>query len=261
MNSALWAAKTGLDAQQSRMAVISNNLANVNTSGFKRDRAIFEDLMYQTIRHPGTNSAEDNILPTGSMIGTGVRLVATQKLHTQGNLQITDNQFDLAIDGRGFFEIQMPDGTQGYTRDGTFQLSVDGDLVTSGGYAMLPNINIPADASNVTIGTDGIVTAMTPGASEPTQIGTISLSEFTNPSGLHPIGGNIFTQTASSGAPQQGSPGLDGVGRLIQGSIETSNVNIVEELVSMIETQRAYEINSKAISTTDGMLQFANNNI
>lgn len=261
MNSALWAAKTGLDAQQSRMAVISNNLANVNTSGFKRDRAIFEDLMYQTIRHPGTNSAEDNILPTGSLVGTGVRLVATQKLHTQGNLQITDNQFDMAIDGRGFFEIQRPDGTQGYTRDGSFQLSVDGTLVTSAGYQLIPNINIPADAVNVTIGTDGIVTATTPGAADPTQVGTITLSEFTNPSGLHPIGGNVFTQTASSGAPQQGSPGLDGIGSLIQGSIETSNVNIVEELVSMIETQRAYEINSKAISTTDGMLQFANNNI
>lgn len=261
MNSALWAAKTGLDAQQNRMAVISNNLANVNTSGFKRDRAIFEDLMYQTIRHPGTNAAQDNILPTGSLVGTGVRLVATQKLHTQGNLQITDNQFDMAIDGRGFFEIQMPDGTQGYTRDGSFQLSVDGNLVTSAGNPLVPNINIPADAVNVTIGTDGIVTASTPGSTEPSQVGTITLSEFTNPSGLHPVGGNVFTQTASSGAPQQGTPGLDGIGRLMQGSIETSNVNIVEELVSMIETQRAYEINSKAISTTDGMLQFANNNI
>ncbi|MEM7257958.1 MAG: flagellar basal-body rod protein FlgG [Pseudomonadota bacterium] len=261
MNSALWAAKTGLDAQQSKMAVISNNLANVNTGGFKRDRAIFEDLMYQTIRHPGTNSAEDSIVPTGSLIGTGVRLVATQKLHTQGNLQITNNQFDMAIDGRGFFEIEMPDGTQGYTRDGAFQLSVDGSLVTAGGYRLVPDINIPANASNVTIGTDGTVTATTPGASEPVQIGTLTLSEFTNPSGLYPIGGNVFTQTASSGAPQQGAPGLDGIGRLIQGSIETSNVNIVEELVSMIETQRAYEINSKAISTTDGMLQFANNNI
>lgn len=261
MNSALWAAKTGLDAQQSRMAVISNNLANVNTSGFKRDRAIFEDLMYQTIRHPGTNSAEDNIVPTGSLIGTGVRLVATQKLHTQGNMQITNNQLDMAIDGRGFFEVQLPDGTQGYTRDGSFQLSVDGSLVTSAGYQLVPNISIPAGASSITIGTDGIVSAMTPGATEALQVGSLTLSEFTNPSGLHPIGGNVFAETASSGAPQQGTPGLDGIGRVIQGSIETSNVNIVEELVSMIETQRAYEINSKAISTTDGMLQFANNNI
>lgn len=261
MNSALWAAKTGLDAQQNRMAVISNNLANVNTSGFKRDRAIFEDLMYQTIRHPGTNTAQDNVSPTGSLVGTGVRLVATQKLHSQGNLQITNNQLDMAIDGRGFFEVQLPDGSQGFSRDGTFQLSADGTLVNSSGYPLVPNITIPADASNVTIGSDGIVTAMTPGVTDPTQVGAISLSEFTNPSGLHPIGGNIFSETASSGAPQQGTPGLDGIGKLIQGSIETSNVNIVEELVSMIETQRAYEINSKAISTTDGMLQFANNNI
>ena len=261
MNSALWAAKTGLDAQQSRMAVISNNLANVNTSGFKRDRAIFEDLMYQTIRQPGTNSAENSILPTGSTIGTGVRLVATQKLHNQGSLQITDNPFDLAIEGRGFFEIQMPDGSAGFTRDGSFQQSVDGNLVTASGYQLLPNISIPIDSKNITIGRDGTVTASVPGATIPVQVGSITLADFANPSGLSPMGGNIFSETASSGAPQQGAAGLDGMGMLIQGSIETSNVNIVEELVSMIETQRAYEINSKAIATTDGMLQFANNTL
>jgi len=261
MNSALWAAKTGLDAQQSRMAVISNNLANVNTGGFKRDRAIFEDLMYQTIRQPGTSSTESSMLPTGMSIGTGVRLVATQKLHTQGNLQITDNPFDMAIEGRGFFEIRMPDGSPGYTRDGSFQLSVDGNLVNASGYALLPDINIPVDAASVTIGRDGTVTATVPNAAGPVQVGTVGLVDFANPAGLKPVGGNIFTESASSGAPQQGSPGIDGIGQLIQGSIETSNVNVVEELVNMIETQRAYEINSKAIATTDGMLQFANNNL
>ncbi len=261
MNSALWAAKTGLDAQQSRMAVISNNLANVNTTGFKRDRAMFEDLMYQQIRQPGANTAENNIAPTGTSIGTGVRLVATQKLHNQGSLAITDNQFDMAIEGRGFFEVQMPDGTPAYTRDGSFQLSVDGNLVTSTGYQLLPGVTVPPDTGVISIGRDGTVSATVPGSTAPVQLGTITLTDFANPSGLNAIGGNLYTETASSGTPRQGTAGLDGIGRLIQGSIETSNVNIVEELVSMIETQRAYEINSKAISTTDGMLQFANNNL
>lgn len=261
MNSALWAAKTGMDAQQSRMAVISNNLANVNTSGFKRDRAIFEDLLYQTIRQPGTNSAQDSILPTGLNIGTGVRLVATQKLHSQGSLQITENPMDLAIEGSGFFEIQMPDGASAYTRDGSFQLSVDGQLVNANGYPLQAGITIPANVSGLMIGRDGTVSATAAGATTATTLGTIPVVSFSNPSGLQAVGGNIFRETASSGAAQAGTAGSDGLGQLVQGSIETSNVNIVEELVSMIETQRAYEINSKAISTTDSMLQFANNNM
>ncbi len=261
MNSALWAAKTGMDAQQSRMAVISNNLANVNTSGFKRDRAIFEDLLYQTIRQPGTNSAQDSLIPTGLTIGTGVRLVATQKLHTQGNLQVTENPMDAAIEGRGFFEIVLPDGSSAFTRDGSFQLSVDGQFVNSNGYPLQAGISIPTNATGVSIGRDGTVTATLAGGEVATQLGNIPLVNFSNPSGLKAVGGNLFKQTASSGAPQGGTPGLDGLGHLVQGSVETSNVNIVEELVSMIETQRAYEINSKAISTTDSMLQFANNNM
>ncbi|OED37933.1 flagellar basal-body rod protein FlgG [Chromatiales bacterium (ex Bugula neritina AB1)] len=261
MNSALWAAKTGMDAQQSRMAVISNNLANVNTSGFKRDRAIFEDLLYQTIRQPGANSSQDSILPTGLNIGTGVRLVATQKLHGQGSLQITENPMDVAIEGSGFFEIQMPDGGSAYTRDGSFQVSVEGQLVNSSGYALQAGINVPTNVQGFTIGKDGTVSATEEGGTTSTVLGTIPLVSFSNPSGLQAVGGNMFRATASSGAGQAGTAGSDGLGRLVQGSVETSNVNIVEELVSMIETQRAYEINSKAISTTDSMLQFANNNM
>jgi len=261
MNSALWAAKTGMDAQQSRMAVISNNLANVNTSGFKRDRAMFEDLLYQTIRQPGTNSAQDSLIPTGLNIGTGVRLVATQKIHGQGNLHVTENSLDLAIEGNGFFELQMPDGSSGYTRDGSFQLSVDGQMVNANGYPLQAGITIPPNVNAVTIARDGTVSATAPGATTATQIGTVPLVSFANPSGLQAIGGNLFRETGSSGAAQAGTAGLDGLGQMVQGSIETSNVNIVEELISMIETQRAYEINSKAISTTDSMLQFANNNM
>ena len=261
MNSALWAAKTGLDAQQTRMAVISNNLANVNTTGFKRDRALFEDLMYQTVRHPGTNTAQDSVLPSGLSVGTGVRVVATQKLHTAGGLQITENPLDLAVQGRGFFEIQMPDGTTAYTRDGSFQINGDGTMVNSSGYTLQPSITIPPDSEQVTIGRDGTISTMIAGATTTSVIGNLTVTDFVNPSGLRPLGGNLFAETAASGAAQSGTPGLNGAGHLIQGSVETSNVNIVEELVSMIETQRAYEINSKAISTTDSMLQFANNNL
>ena len=261
MNGALWTAKTGLDAQQTRMQVISNNLANTNTTGFKRDRAIFQDLLYQTVRQPGAQSSQDTQLPSGLSTGTGVRVVATEKLHSQGNLSQTDDPLDLAIQGRGFFEVLTPDGTMAYTRDGSFQMDSQGQMVTALGYLLQPGITIPENATGVTIGEDGTVTATLAGSTTPTELGVVSLSDFVNPPGLQSIGGNLYQETASSGAPAQGTAGLAGYGSLVQGAVETSNVNIVEELVSMIETQRAYEISSKAISTTDGMLQYINQNL
>lgn len=261
MNGALWTAKTGLDAQQTRMQVISNNLANTNTTGFKRDRAIFQDLLYQTVRQPGAQSSQDTQLPSGLSTGTGVRVVSTEKLFSQGGLSHTEDPLDLAIQGRGFFEVLTPDGSVAYTRDGSFQIDSQGQMVTATGYTLQPGITIPAAATGITIGQDGTVSASLPGVAAPSQLGVISLADFINPSGLQAKGGNLFQETASSGAPLQGNPGAGGLGNLIQGSVETSNVNIVEELVSMIETQRAYEISSKAISTTDGMLQYINNNM
>lgn len=261
MNSALWTAKTGLDAQQTRMSVISNNLANVNTTGFKRDRAVFEDLLYQNVRQAGAQSSQDTQLPSGLNVGTGVRVVATEKLFTQGNVTMTENPMDLAVQGRGFFEILMPDGSLAYTRDGSFQVNSQGQMVNASGFVLQPGITIPENTTAFTVGQDGTVTAVVGNATAPTQLGQIQLVDFVNPAGLHPIGGNLFGETAASGAPQQGVPGLNGLGTMIQGSVETSNVNVVEELVNMIETQRAYEINSKAISTTDAMLQYVNNNL
>lgn len=261
MFPALWIAKTGLDAQQTRMSVISNNLANVGTTGFKRDRASFEDLIYQNIRQVGAQSSQDTQLPSGLVLGTGVQTVATQKLHTQGNIQKTDNAFDLAIEGRGFFQILHPDGSITYTRDGTFSLSADGQVVNNNGYALEPAITVPANTLSVTVGSDGVVSALVSGNSTPTQIGTIELADFVNPTGLSAIGQNLFRETAASGAPTTATPGSDGLGTLIQGSLESSNVNVVEELVNMIETQRAYEMNSKAISTTDDMLSYVNNQL
>ena len=261
MNGALWAAKTGLDAQQTRMQVISNNLANTNTTGFKRDRAVFQDLLYQNVRQAGAQSSQDTQLPSGLNVGTGVRVVSTEKLFTQGNLAQTGDPLDLAIEGRGFFEVLTPDGTLGYTRDGSFQINAEGRMVNAAGFALQPDITLPADAGTITIGVDGTVTASVPGQSAPVQVGVIGLADFVNPSGLQALGGNLFAETAASGAPLEGTPGVGGLGSLIQGSVETSNVNVVEELVSMIETQRAYEINSKAISSTDGMLQYINNNL
>ena len=261
MNGALWTAKTGLDAQQTRMQVISNNLANTNTTGFKRDRAVFQDLLYQTVRQPGAQSSQDTQLPSGLSTGTGVRVVSTEKLFSQGNLSQTEDPLDLAIQGRGFFEVLTPDGTLAYTRDGSFQMDSQGQMVTATGYALQPGISIPENASGITIGQDGTVTATLAGASAPTQLGVIGLTDFINPAGLQSKGGNLYQETASSGAPTQGTAGIGGLGSLIQGAVETSNVNVVEELVSMIETQRAYEISSKAISTTDGMLQYINQNM
>lgn len=261
MNPALWIAKTGLEAQQTKMGVVSNNLANVNTTGFKRDRAIFEDLLYQNVRQPGAQSSQDTTLPSGLMRGTGVRTVATEKLHIQGNLAQTGNAMDMAIEGRGFFQILRPDGSLGYTRDGTFQIDAQGQMVTSNGYLLQPAITIPNSALSITIGQDGVVSVLEPGNAAPTQVGTVQLADFINPAGLQPMGGNLFQETASSGAPQLGNPSVGGLGAINQGSLETSNVNIVEEMVNMIETQRAYEINSKAISTADQMLQYINNNM
>ncbi len=261
MNGALWTAKTGLDAQQTRMQVISNNLANTNTTGFKRDRAVFQDLLYQTVRQAGAQSSQNTQLPSGLSTGTGVRVVSTEKLHSQGNLTQTEDPLDLAIQGRGFFEVLTPDGTLAYTRDGSFQMDSSGQVVNATGYVLQPGITVPPNASDISIGMDGTVSASIPGSSAPVQLGVVNLTDFVNPAGLQAKGGNLFHETASSGAPIQGTPGTGGFGSLIQGSVETSNVNVVEELVSMIETQRAYEINSKAISTTDGMLQYINNNL
>jgi flagellar basal-body rod protein FlgG len=261
MNPALWIAKTGLNAQQTNMDVIANNLANVNTTGFKKGRASFEDLLYQNVRQPGGQSTQNTQLPSGLMLGTGVRVGSTEKIFTQGNIVQTGNNLDMAIQGQGFFQILMPDGSTAYTRDGSFQLDSNGQLVTSNGYPLQPAITVPANTKSITIGSDGTVSATVAGSNTPTQIGTVQLSNFINPAGLQPIGQNLFQETAASGAAQSGTPGLTGLGTLQQGSLETSNVNTVESLVNMIETQRAYEINSKAISTTDQMLQYVNNNL
>ncbi|MDF1817299.1 MAG: flagellar basal-body rod protein FlgG [Immundisolibacteraceae bacterium] len=261
MNPAMWVAKTGLDAQQNRISVISNNLANVNTTGFKRSRAVFEDLVYQTVRQPGASSSQDSELPSGLMLGTGVRTVATQKIFQQGNTLQTDNSLDLAVTGRGFLQVQLPDGNTAYTRDGSLMVDSDGNLVTASGYAIEPAITIPADALSVSIGADGTVTATLPGVASPTTLGDITLADFINPAGLQPLGENLSIESASSGTPTVGTPGEDGLGSLLQGALEASNVNVAEELVNMIETQRAFESNSKAISTVDEMLRFLNNNV
>jgi flagellar basal-body rod protein FlgG len=261
MSSALWVAKTGLDAQQTRISVISNNLANVNTAGFKQSRGVFEDLMYQNVRQVGGQSTQNTQLPTGLMLGSGVSLVATEKVFTQGNISQTGNPLDMAIQGRGFFQVQMPDGSVAYTRDGSFHLDSQGQVVTSNGYPLSPAITVPSGATSITIGNDGTVSAQLQGSPSPTQIGTVQLADFVNPAGLEPRGENLYLESASSGAPQTGTPGLTGLGSISQGSVETSNVNVVEELVNMIEAQRAYEMNSKAISTIDQMLRYASNNL
>jgi flagellar basal-body rod protein FlgG len=261
MNQALWVAKTGLDAQQTRMAVVSNNLANVNTTGFKKGRAAFEDLMYQTVRQPGAQTSQQTQAPTGLMLGTGVRVAATEKLFTQGNMQPTNNPFDLAINGRGFFEVQLPDGSIGYTRDGSFKLDDQGQMVNNSGYLLQPGINIPDGAQSISIGADGTVSVKMAGEAATQQVGQLTVADFINVGGLQPIGDNLYAETAASGAPQAGAPGQSGLGLLAQGSLEASNVNVVEELVNMIETQRAYEMNSKAISTADQMLAYVSNNL
>jgi len=254
MIRSLWISKTGLEAQQTQMDVISNNLANVSTSGFKRARAVFEDLLYQTIRQPGAQSSEQTQLPSGLQLGTGVKPVATERIFTQGNLQQTGNAKDVAIQGNGFFQVLMPDGTTSYTRDGSFQLDSNGQLVTASGYTVQPAITIPADAQTLTIASDGTVSVTQAGSSAPVTVGTLQLAMFVNPAGLQSLGENLYAETASSGTPSANTPGSNGAGTLNQSYVETSNVNVVEEMVNMIQTQRAYEINSKAIQTSDQML-------
>ncbi|MBT1450798.1 flagellar basal-body rod protein FlgG [Glaciecola sp. XM2] len=255
MHPALWISKTGLDAAQTDVAVVSNNLANASTVGFKKDRAVFEDLLYQNINQPGGRSSADTELPSGLMLGAGSKVVATQKTHTQGNLLTTDNALDMSIQGRGFFEIQMPDGSQSYTRNGQFTLNDQGQLVTPGaGFVLQPVITLPNDAQQVTISQDGEVSAQLRGQADPQVLGQINIADFINPAGLQPVGQNLYVETAVSGAPVQGVPGLEGLGTLAQGTLETSNVNVTEELVNLIESQRLYEMNSKVISSVDQML-------
>ncbi len=254
MIRSLWIAKTGMDAQQTQLDVISNNLANVGTTGFKRSRVAFEDLLYQNLRQSGANSSQQTQLPTGLQVGTGVVPVATERLFDQGNLQQTGNQFDVAINGNGFFQVQMPDGTLAYTRDGSFQVNQVGQLVTNAGFNVSPAITIPQGAQTVTIAQDGTVTVTMPGKPAPQTVGSMQLASFVNPTGLDSKGGNLYVETGASGTPSPNTPGTNGLGMLQQGFVETSNVNVVSELVNMIQTQRAYEMNSKAIQTADQML-------
>ena len=261
MNSALWVSKTGLSAQDTALRTISNNLANVGTTGFKKDRAVFEDLMYQINQQPGGQSTQDSTLPSGIQLGTGVRIASTQKQFTMGALQTTEGSLDLAIEGQGFFQVAMPDGSITYTRTGSFALDQDGQMVTPQGYPLEPAITIPQGATSVTVGRDGTVTAQISGQTAPTQVGNIQLSNFLNASGLEALGSNLYRETVASGAPQESTPGLNGVGEILQGVLEASNVSVVEEMVNMVATQRAYEMNARVVSTADQMLQYLSQNI
>ena len=254
MIRSLWTARTGLDAQQTSLDVISNNLANVSTNGYKRQRAVFEDLLYQTIRQPGAQTTQQTQVSSGLQIGTGVRSVATERIFTQGSLQQTGGALDVAIQGNGFLQIAMPDGTTAYTRDGSFQLDSQGRIVTSSGLPVAPGITVPAGTKSISISEDGVVSATVAGAAASQQLGQLSMSSFINSAGLQPMGQNLYLESAASGPPQQGTPGTNGLGIVRQGFLESSNVNVVEELVNMIQTQRAYEMNSKAIQTSDQML-------
>ena len=261
MLPALWVAKTGLSAQDTNLTTISNNLANVSTTGFKRDRAEFQDLLYQIKRQPGAQSTQDSELPSGLQVGTGVRIVGTQKNFTAGSLQTTEQPLDMAIDGRGFFQILQPDGTTSYTRDGTFHLDSNGQIVNASGFALEPAIVIPNDAQTFTVGRDGTVSITVAGNPAAQVIGNLQTADFINPAGLQAVGNNLFLETAASGAPQVGTPGLAGFGTTLQNTLETSNVSTVEEMVNMMTTPRAYEMNSKVISTADQMLSFVTQNL
>ncbi len=259
MNPALWISKTGLDAQQTDISVISNNLANASTVGYKKSRAIFEDLLYQNINQPGGRSSQDTELPSGLMLGAGTKVVANQKEFTQGNMLTTENSLDWMISGEGFFEVLQPDGNIAYSRNGQFTTDEDGRIVTSGaGFVVQPEMNVPDDAQSITVSQDGEVSVRVAGQADNVVIGQLTISDFINPSGLEPIGQNLYTETAVSGAPVQGNPGVEGLGTIIQGSLETSNVNVTEELVNLIETQRVYEMNSKVISAVDEMMSYIN---
>ena len=255
MIRSLWTAKTGLEAQQFNVDVISNNLANVTTNGFKRQRPVFEDLLYQILRQPGAQTSQLNQVPSGLQVGAGVRPVATARIFTNGNLEQTGNSLDLAINGQGFFQVLLPDGTLAYTRDGSFQLDNQGNLVTASGYLVQPGITIPPNTTTITIGNDGTVTALVAGSSTPSQVGTIQLANFVNPGGLQARGENQFLETASSGPPLVNQPGTNGLGTINQGFVETSNVSVTEELVNLITAQRAFEINSRSVQASDEMLQ------
>jgi len=261
MHAALYISKTGLSAQDKQLSTISNNLANASTVGFKRNRAVFEDLFYQVQRQPGAQDTQDTQLPSGLQIGTGTRVVATQKQFTEGSMQVTGQSLDIAIDGRGFFQLLQPNGDIGYTRDGQFQISDQGELVSASGQVMQPAITIPAGTQKITIGSDGTVSASLAGQVATQNLGQIETVDFINPAGLQSVGGNVYLQTAASGDPVGGTPGLDGLGNLKQGVLENSNVDIVEEMVNMITTQRVYELNSKVVSTADSMLQFLSQNL
>lgn len=261
MPSALHIARSGLEALDARLRTISNNLANANTVGFKRDRAAFETLMYQTTRPAGAPAGADARFGMGLSTGAGVRVAGTERVHSQGGFTITSNALDIAIDGEGLFEVEMPDGTPAYTRAGAFTRNSEGRVVTPQGYPLAPSIEIPESATGITVGGDGTVSAMLPGETSPTELGRLTLSAFINPGGLEPVGENLYRESAASGAPQQGNAGENGLGRLRQGVLETSNVSAVQELVDMIETQRAYEINSKVISASDEMMRYVNQSL
>ena len=254
MIRSLWIAKTGMESQQTNIDVIANNLANVSTNGFKRSRPVFQDLIYQTLRQPGSQASQQNQVPSGLQLGTGARPVATERIFLQGNLQQTGNTLDLAIQGNGFFQIQLSDGTLAYTRDGSFQVNSEGAVVTANGDILQPQITVPIDAVSLDIGQDGTVTITQPGPTITTQ-GPIQLTNFINPAGLQSIGDNLYLETIASGAPNIANPGLNGLGTLQQGFVETSNVNVTEELINMIQAQRAFEINSKSVTASDQMLQ------
>jgi len=261
MNQSLWISKTGLSAQDTRLTTIANNLANASTVGFKRDNVVFEDLLYQIKRQPGAQSSQNSQLPSGMQLGTGVRITGTQKEFTEGSIEITEKALDVAVVGRGFFEVLLPDGSSAYTRNGQFHLNSNGEVVTGRGYVVQPGLTVPNNAQSITISTDGIVEVALAGQATPSQIGTLQVVDFINPAGLQAMGSNLFVETAASGNPQQGTPGSNGLGSIEQGALENSNVEVVEELVNMITTQRTYEMNSKVISTADQMLQFISQNL
>ena len=259
--NAMHVAKTGLNAQQVRMQIISNNLANVNTNGFKKDRANFESLLYQVIKSSGAQTSVDTELTSGFSVGTGVSIVNANKLHSQGSIVSTDNSLDLAIDGSGFFQVLLPDGQIVYTRNGAFSRNDEGVMTTNSGFIIQPEIAIPAEATKINVSADGIVSVQVPGQVEAQEVGQLQLADFQNRRGLQPIGENFYVETVASGPPILENPFAAGFGKLVQGSLEASNVNVVQELVDMIETQRAYEVNSKAITSVDEMLRFVNSNL
>ncbi len=262
MHPALWISKTGLDAKQRDISVISNNLANASTVGYKKSRAVFEDLLYQNVNQPGGRSSQNSELPNGLMLGAGAKVVATQKNFSQGNHITTDNALDVSIQGAGFFEVLMPDGTISYTRNGQFTTDSEGNLVTSGaGYQIQPTITVPPDAIEINISQDGEVSVKLQGQADNAVLGQLTVTNFINPAGLEPIGQNLFKQTGASGDPVQGVPGLEGLGYIVQGALESSNVNVTEELVGLIESQRVYEMNSKVITAVDQMLSYAVQNL